>query len=96
MTDKAMTANTFGNHPLAVVPDREMQMLRFMLCNAEAPVDFVTSRFRAGDKIRIVRGPLKGFEGEVARFSDDTFAFVRLSLLGVALTRVIPQDIEII
>ena len=96
LTDKAMAVNKFGTHPLAVIPDREMQMLRFMLCNADAPVDFVTTHFREGDKIRIIRGALKGFEGEVARFSGETYAFVRLSLLGAALTRVTPQDIEVI
>ena len=96
LTDKAMSVNKFGTHPLAVIPDREMQMLRFMLCNADAPVDFVTTHFREGDNIRIIRGALKGFEGEVARFSGETYAFVRLSLLGAALTRVTPQDIEVI
>ena len=96
LTDKAMPVNKFGTHPLAVIPDREMQMLRFMLCNADAPVDFVTTHFREGDKIRIIRGALKGFEGEVARLTGETYAFVRLSLLGAALTRVTPQDIEII
>ena len=94
MTNKAMAVNEFGTHPLAVIPDREMQMLRFMLSNADTPVDFVETRFRAGDRIRIVRGPLKGFEGEVARLTGETYVFVRLSLLGAAITRVMPQDIE--
>ena len=96
MTDKARAVNAFGVHPLAVIPDREMQMLRFMLCNADAPVDFVSTPFRAGDRIRIMRGPLKGFEGEIARLTGETYVFVRLSILGAALTRVTPQDIEVI
>lgn len=96
MTDKARAVNSFGVHPLAVIPAREMQMLRFMLCNADAPVGFVSTPLRAGDKIRIMRGPLMGFEGEVARMTGETYVFVRLSILGAALTRVTPQDIEII
>ena len=96
LTDKARAVNAYGTHPLAVIPDREMQMLRFMLCNADNPVDFVTTPFRVGNRIRIVRGPLKGFEGEVARIMGETYVFIRLSLLGSALTRVAPQDIEII
>ena len=95
LTDKAMAANAFGVHPLAFIPDREMQMLRFMLCNAEAPVDLVTTHLRPGDQIRIVRGALKGFEGEVTRQAGETYVFVRLSLLGAAITRVLPQDIEV-
>ena len=94
LTDKARVTNAYGIHPLAVIPDREMQMLRFMLCNADSPVDIVSTQFRAGDRIRLVRGPLKGFEGEVARFSGETYVFIRLSVLGSALTRVLPQDIE--
>ena len=96
MTDKARAVNEYGTHPLAVIPDREMQMLRFMLCNADMPVDFVTTRLRAGDRIRIIRGPLKGFEGEVTRQLCDTYVFIRLSILGAATTRVTPQDIELI
>ena len=96
LTDKARSTNEFGVHPLAVIPDREMQMLRFMLCNADSPVDFVSTQFRAGDRIRIVRGALKGFEGEVTRLSGETYIFVRLSVLGSALTRVLPQDIEVV
>ena len=96
MTDKAMTANAYGVHPLAVIPDREMQMLRFMLCNSDSPVDIVSTQFRSGDRIRIVRGALKGFEGEVARIAGETYIYVRLSVLGAAVTRVMPQDIEII
>ena len=96
LTDKAMATNAFGVHPLAVIPDREMQMLRFMLCNADSPVDFVSTQFRAGDRIRIVRGALKGFEGEVARITGETYVFIRLSVLGSALTRVSPQDIEVV
>ena len=95
LTDKARSANEFGTHPLAVIPDREMQMLRFMLCNAESPVDIVSMPFRAGDRIRIVRGALKGFEGEVTRLAGETYIFVRLSILGAATTRVLPQDIEL-
>lgn len=94
MTDKARAVNSFGVHPLAVIPAREMQMLRFMLCNADSPVDFVSTHFREGDHIRIVRGALKGFEGEVTRIAGETYVFVRLSVLGAAMTRVTAQDIE--
>ena len=96
LTDKARAVNEFGTHPLAVIPDREMQMLRFMLCNADAPVDFVATHFRVGNRLRIIRGPLQGFEGEVARLTGETYVFVRLSILGAALTRVLPQDIEVV
>ena len=96
MTDKARTANAYGVHPLAVIPEREMKMLRFMLCNADSPVNIVSTPFRAGDRIRIVRGALKGFEGEVTRQLGETFVFIRLSILGAATTRVVPQDIELL
>ena len=96
MTDKARSVNEYGTHPMAVIPDYEMQMLRFMLSNADMPVDFITTHLRSGDRIRIVRGALKGFEGEVTRQLGETYVFIRLSILGAATMRVTPQDIELI
>ena len=96
MTDKARSVNEYGTHPMAVIPDYEMQMLRFRLSNADMPVDFITTHLRAGDRIRIVRGALKGFEGEVTRQLGETYVFIRLSILGAATMRVTPQDIELI
>ena len=96
MTNRAASTNSYGAYPLAHVPDSQMQMLRFMLSHADTPVGFV-SQVRLGDHIRIVRGPLKGFEGRITReASGDAYAVATLDGLGCALMKVLPSDVEIL
>lgn len=96
LTDKAAKANAYGVHPVARIPDREMQMLRFMLYQADAPVDFV-SHVHLGDRIRVVRGSLKGFEGHITNLpSGKSFVVARLDSLGCAIMKISPEDVEIL
>ncbi len=95
LTDKARSANSYGRHPLAVIPDSQMQQLRFMLFNADLPVDFVTERIRLGDRIRVIRGSLTGFEGNVTRYKDGaSYVVARIDNLGYAMMKVSAEDIE--
>ena len=97
LTDKARTANDLGRHPLATIPDSQMQQLRFMLYNADATVDFVTERIRLGDRIRVIRGSLKGFEGNVTRYKDgSSYVVARIENLGYAMMKVSAEDVELI
>lgn len=95
MTDKAALANDFGIHPLAVVTDKEMQKLRFMLYHADQPVEFNTAPVHEGDAIRVVRGTLKGFEGHVVNLRDGSPRLVvRIGSLGCATLSISLEDIE--
>lgn len=51
--------------PPAVIPQKEMDTLRFMLGQTDYPVEFTDAPLRPGDKVRVVRGALRGLEGEV-------------------------------
>lgn len=96
LTDKARPVDDFGCHPLAVVPDRQMQRLRFMLYNAEEPVNFVTDHLRLGDHIRVARGCLKGLEGHIIRYKDgDSYLVVRIDTIGYAMMKIAVEDVEI-
>lgn len=64
LTDKAGTAGPFGRKPLATVPDIQMERLRFMLGNSDTPVTF-TPTFVPGQRVRVVRGRLRGLEGTI-------------------------------
>jgi len=94
MTNRALVANDLGRHPYAVVPDHQMEQLRFMLRNAEAPVSFTDQPLHSGERIRIIRGRLKGFEGSVIRTEGTTRVFASLDFLGCAMVTVNPDDIE--
>lgn len=96
LTDKARSANDFGHHPLAVIPDSQMQQLRFMLFNADGPVNFITDHLRLGDHIRVARGSLKGLEGNVVRYKDGaSYLVAQIESLGYAMIKVAIEDVEI-
>lgn len=96
MTNKAGTLTKNGFRPLVTIPERQMDMLRFMLFRADAPVEFLTSRYVVGDSVRVLRGQLQGFEGKVVqvRGSSDHYIGVRLDCLGCAVLRIETTDIE--
>ena len=94
LTDKAGRTNDFGRHPLAVIPDSQMDMLRFMLYHAESPVTFTSEPLRLGDRIRVVRGQLAGCEGCVAMEGNQTHLVVRIDFLGSAQVTISPDDLE--
>lgn len=94
LTDRASGREGL-NKPVAVIPDREMQRLMFMLGNADTPVDFTPASFKAGDPVHVVRGPLRGLEGEITENSDGTHILsVSLAVLGGARVRINPADVE--
>jgi len=94
LTDKAGHTNDFGRHPLAVIPDSQMDMLRFMLYHADSPVSFTSEPLHLGDHIRVVRGQLTGCEGYVAKDGNQTHLVVRIDFLGSAQVSISSEDLE--
>ena len=96
LTDKARSVDEFGRHPLAVIPDNQMQQLRFMLFNSEDSVCFVSEHLRLGDHIRVARGSLKGLEGNVVRYKDGaSYLVAQIESLGYAMVKIAIEDVEI-
>ena len=94
LTNKAAQANEFGRHPFAVIPDKQMENLQFMLYNANSPVSFTAEPLRKGDHIRVVRGALAGFEGQFVRKGKTAYLVVNLNALGSAMVNVPLEDVE--
>lgn len=94
MTDKAALTTEYGRRPFAIIPDSQMDTLRFMLYHAEAPVSFVETPLHLGDHIRVIRGNLAGLEGSFVRDANSTSIVVTLDLLGSAVVTISPLDIE--
>lgn len=83
------------NKPVAVIGEAEMEKLKFMLGHSDTPVEFVPTEFRIHDTVRVIRGNLKGLEGEIRANSDGTHTLlVSLSVLGGALLHIHPHDVE--
>ena len=89
------TATGGLNSPAAVVSETEMHKLRFMLGQTELPVEFEPTIFRVHDNVRVIRGSLRGLEGEIRANSDGSHTLVvSLSLLGGATVYIAPRDVE--
>ncbi|MDE6483971.1 MAG: UpxY family transcription antiterminator [Duncaniella sp.] len=84
-----------GNRPVATIPERQMQTLKFMLGQSEIPVDFTPAVFRLHDTVRVIRGHLKGLEGTIISNPDGSHTLaVSLDLLGGATVKIDPSDVE--
>lgn len=49
----------------AIVPDTQLQQLRFMLGATDQPVEFTPAPLTPGQRVTVIRGTLRGLQGEV-------------------------------
>ena len=96
MTDKA--GSQINNaKPLAIIPDSQIKALQFMLGNSDTPVTITSRPFMKGDKIRVIRGKLKGLEGEVMDLNKDkTELVIRIDYFGCAKLTIDTINVEVI
>lgn len=94
LTNRAGTSDRYGR-PVAVIPDIQIATLRFMLENSDGPVDFIDRKYRHGDRVRVVRGNLRGLEGEVISTEDGrNVLIVRIDILGCASVSIDSVNLE--
>lgn len=97
MTNKAASQAAGLNKPLATIPQKQIDTLRFMLGQSDIPVDFVEAPVKVHDKIMVTRGNLKGMEGEVIKTIDGkSEVIVRIDLLGSAKLSIDTVNLEIL
>lgn len=90
MTNRAVAAG----RSLAVVPDREMHTLQFILGNSDTPVTVEDTPLRRGDRVKVLRGSLMGLEGEIIDSASGTELVVRLDILGCARLNIDRINVE--
>lgn len=84
-----------GQKETAVIPDIQIERLKFMLKNAETEVQLCEKIFSVGESVRIARGPLKGLEGELCYVTEEeSIVALRVECLGYACVNVSKADIE--
>lgn len=84
-----------GHKPLAIIPDKEIEILRFMLGQSEYPVDFQEPAVVQGDIVKVIRGSLKGLEGKVIESSlTHKTLIIQLEQLGSARLSLPLSDIH--
>ena len=95
MTNKAGASANGQSKPLAVIPQRQIDILRFMLGQSDVPVTLVDTPYKLHDRIVIIRGSLNGLEGEVLETSEGkSELIVRIDILGCARVSINTIDIE--
>lgn len=65
-----------GTRKHAVIPDKEMQMFRFMLDSYDSDISIENEIPNIGDKVRIIKGPLLGLEGTLIGNEKGKLKFV--------------------
>lgn len=97
MTNKAGSIKDSTNKPLAIIPDNEIERLKFMLGQSDIPVEITDKPFKAGDKVRVIRGNLAGLEGEVIDLKEaKSELIVALNIFGCAKLSIDTINLEII
>ena len=86
-----------GQKAAAVIPDDQIDRLKFMLKQADSPVELMPENLRIGDRVRIARGALKGLEGELCKsVPEKSMVAIRIDGLGYACVSVSVGDLEVI
>ncbi|MHB9057087.1 MAG: UpxY family transcription antiterminator [Paludibacteraceae bacterium] len=73
-----------GEHQPAVIPEYQMNSFRFMVDLSEGPVNMQNELLVPGEKVRVVKGPLQGLEGELIMMDGKSRLAVRIEQLGYA------------
>ena len=86
-----------GSKELATpIPDEQIEKLKFLLHNADAKVSIVEN-LKVGDRVRLVRGPMKGLEGELSYIEENKpIVAIRIDGLGYACVSVEKINLEVI
>ncbi len=81
-----------GKHPIAVIPNRQIDIFMEVVAKSKSPINFEQSPCLVGDKVRVTDGELKGIEGKVLYSKNGaTFLIIEIALLGSAKLE-IPRD----
>lgn len=75
------------NKPVPI-PDQQLVKLRFMVDNAEGPIDFSLEELEPGILISITRGPLQGLIGELKEVKGKHKVVIRIDTFGCAMTTI--------
>lgn len=54
-----------GESTPAVIPDEQMHRFKFMLDYSDETINMSTSPLSPGEKIKVIKGPLSGLQGEL-------------------------------
>ena len=77
-----------GESTPATIPESQMERFKFMLDYSEEAIEMCNEHLQPGEKIRVIKGPLTGLEGELVTIGGKSKIAVRINVLGTALVEV--------
>lgn len=78
-----------GRHSL-IVPDKQMQDFMFLLDFSPSGIEVLNKNLKRGDRVRVIKGPLQGLEGELVRLLGHKRVIIRLEGVVSIATSYIP------
>ena len=102
-TDKTTSFSLLNDHLLNIVylkdregrcsliiPDKQMEDFMFLLDFSPESIELVNKNLKHGDRVRVIKGPLTGLEGELLRIKGHKRVIVRLEGVVSIATSYIP------
>lgn len=85
---------TKGAYTPVVVPDRQLDLFRFMVEHAEENVFIETGPLHPGDHVRVKEGPLEGLECNLVEVDNRRCIAVCLGAIGNATLEISSEQLE--
>ena len=97
--DKGFIYKTADRETFAVIPDKQMAMFQLVCSSGAEGLEFFAdddlTRYKAGDRVRVLEGPLQGAEGYIKRIRKDRRLLVSIEgFIAVATSFIPPQFLE--
>ena len=73
-----------------VVPDKQMEDFMFLLDFSPEGIEILNKDLKRGDRVRVIKGPLVGLEGELVRLRGHKRVVIRLEGVASIATSYIP------
>ena len=73
-----------------IIPDKQMKDFMFLLDFSDEVIEIVNKELRRGDKVRVIKGPFVGLEGELVRVKGHKRVVIRLEGVVSIATSYIP------
>lgn len=83
-----------GEHTPTEIPADQMERFRFMLDHSDTTVNFSANDLQPGEKVRVIKGPLTGLEGELITMEGKSRIIIRIEQLGYAEVEISPTMVE--
>lgn len=87
------TRHTASGLEPAPIPDREMELFKFITSGGHEGVEYLGDdcpRYHKGDLVRVIDGPFKGAEGHIVRIKDNRRLIVSIKGVCAVATGFIP------